>query len=94
MAAALRGDRDGHRALRAIFGGWYRCWRRFFRKAIHLLDHQENHESDNQKIDHIIDEDPVVQRRLWRGRCLGRRNRIEMCAAQVDEQTRCASRQT
>jgi len=33
-------------------------WRGFFRKAIHLLDHQENHERYDQKIDHIIDENP------------------------------------
>src|SRR5260370_25798073 len=87
MAAALRGDRNRHRAPRAIFGGWYRRWRGFFRKAIHLLDHQENHERYYQKIDHIIDEDPVVKRLPRWLRRLGRRKRITMSAAQIDEQS-------
>src|ERR1700674_1461770 len=88
VAAALRRQRNRHRALWAVFGGRRRNWRWFRRETIDLFDQKKDEESHYQEIDHVIDEDPVIQRCLRRGRGLGRLNRIEVCAAQVDKQSR------
>jgi len=62
MAAALRREWNGHGALGAVFGGRCGSLCRFRREPINLLDHQKNAKSHDQKIDHRVQEDSIVER--------------------------------
>src|SRR4029077_6654773 len=88
MSAALGSEGDRHGALRTVLCRWRRRDFCLPRKTIHLLDDQENHERHDQKIDHVVEEEPVVKRCPWWVRSLGHSDRIVMCSAQVDEQSR------
>ena len=61
MAAALRRNGNGHRAQWTFLSGGRPRWRRFLGPAVHLLNDQEHRESDNQKVDDVVQKDAVVQ---------------------------------
>ena len=82
MRTAPRPQRDAHGAVAALLRGGGR--RRLRKQAIDLLDDDEHGERDDQKVDHGVDEEPVVEGRRARG--LGGRERGERLAAQIDEQ--------
>src|SRR5258708_33216916 len=67
VTAALRRQRNCHRALGAVFRRGRGRGFRFLGPAVHLMDDKEYGERYDQEIDHVIDEDSVVQGRLWRG---------------------------
>src|SRR5260370_18984715 len=66
MATAPRRDRNGHRALRAVFSGRRYRGRGFLRPAVDLLNDDEYAERDDQEADDRIEKDPIVRRRRSR----------------------------
>src|SRR5579883_1249681 len=60
VPALFRADRNGHRALRAVLGGYWR--RRLGQPLVDGSHHQKNAKRNDHEIDDGIDEIAVVQR--------------------------------
>src|SRR5262249_28371335 len=87
VGALRRLDRNGRQAQWTIFGS-RSCWRVRFLQPVHLLHQQEDHECDDDEIEHGLEKDTVIDRGrpggLRRGqRGLGRRREIEKQTGEV-----------
>src|SRR5713226_2928780 len=83
VTAALRSQRNRHRALRAVFRrrrGW---GFRLAGPAVHLMHDKEYGEGHDQKTDQGVQEDSVVESRRVVGLRVGQR--FVGFAAQIDE---------
>jgi len=71
--------------MRTLLGGWFNRLFRFLGQPVDAADHEKHHQSHDEEVDDVIDENPIIDG--WCTRCLGLRQGGIFLTGKVDEQT-------